>query len=337
MAKNLAVGEEATPKVVIPEIEADAPDKKADNDAAVDPVKKSADPAPTKLQRPKTWIEALRLKDEKAFKELLADHIQLTIDRHKLDDYEVLFLFDDDKLTSFHSDRLYAAASPLRSSGKNILLILHSLGGSIEPAYLISKTLKRIAREKFSVAVPRRAKSAATLLALGADEIHMGMISQLGPIDPQVYGLPALALGNALNHVSDLVCKYPGSVDMLTKYLIDQAPIRTLGYFERVSESAAQYAERLLHGKTLAPGKTDQQVAKHLVQHYKDHGFVIDTEEAKDLLGELIKEQTPEYRLADEIYTELEWVEIVLRSAHKKSFWIIGSLSEGIGTSKLPD
>jgi hypothetical protein len=197
--------------------------------------------------------------------------------------------------------------------------------------------LKRVSGKKFSVAIPRRAKSAATLLALGADEIHMGMISQLGPIDPQVYGLPALALSNAVNHLADLVCKYPGSVDMLTKYLIDQVPIRTLGYYERVSESAAQYAERLLHGKKLPRGKTETQVAKHLVEHYKDHGFVIDAEEASELLGDIIKEQTPEYGLADELYNDLEFVDLVCRTIHKKRFWIAGSLSDGIFTAKVED
>lgn len=37
----------------------------------------------------------------------------------------------------------------------------------------------------FSVAVPDQAKSAATLLALGADQILMGPTSDLGPVDPQ--------------------------------------------------------------------------------------------------------------------------------------------------------
>jgi len=39
------------------------------------------------------------------------------------------------------------------------------------------------------VVVPRTAKSAATLLAIGADEIHMGPLGQLGAgIDPQMAG-----------------------------------------------------------------------------------------------------------------------------------------------------
>ena len=38
----------------------------------------------------------------------------------------------------------------------------------------------------FRVIVPESAKSAATLIALASDEIVMGYLSELGPIDPQV-------------------------------------------------------------------------------------------------------------------------------------------------------
>lgn len=302
--------------------------------AATDPPPEAGVEEPA--EKPLTWMQALRRNDSDAFEKDLALKLQEIIDRHGLKKYEVLFLFDDDSIIPYHSDRLYSAARPLKGSGKDILLIIDSPGGRIEPAYLISKTLKRIAAKKFSVAVPRRAKSAATLISLGADEIHMGMISQLSPIDPQVSGLPALALGNALNHIADIAGKCPGASEMLTKYLIDQAPIRILGYYERVSESAAQYGERLLTGKKLPEGKTAADIAKHLVQHYKDHSFVIDIDEALELLGSgLIKDQTPEYGLADEIYNLLDWVGVVAR-INKKRFWIVGSLPGGITLLSAP-
>jgi hypothetical protein len=161
----------------------------------------------------------------------------------------------------------------------------------------------------------------------------MGMVSQLGPIDPQVRGLPVLALGNALDHIADTACKFPGASEMLTKYLIDQAPIQVLGHYERVGESAAQYAERLLTGRRLPAGTDAAKIAKHLVHHYKDHSFVIDTEEALQLLGpDLIKEQTPEYDLADELYALLEIAQI-LASVRGKNFWVVGSL-DGIAVAK---
>lgn len=311
--------------------EAPLTDEKVPAPPTMEPQEEDADSVSVPpVDKPLTWIQAIRKDNADAFEKALSAKLQEIIVRHGLKNYEILFLFDEDSIVSYHLDRLYSAARPLKDQRKDILLIIDSPGGRIEPAYLISKTLKRIAAKKFSVVVPRRAKSAATLISLGADEIHMGMISQLGPIDPQVSGLPALALGNALNHIADVAGKCPGASDMLTKYLIDQAPIRILGYFERVSESAAQYGERLLAGKPLPEGKEAADVAKHLVQHYKDHSFVIDIDEARDLLGtSLIKEQTPEYALADEIYNLLDLVRFVARK-NMKEFWIVGAVPNGI-------
>ena len=63
-------------------------------------------------------------------------------------------------------------------------LILHSPGGSAEAAESVVEYL----RQRFDhirVFVPVAAMSAATMLALAADELVMGQHSQLGPIDPQ--------------------------------------------------------------------------------------------------------------------------------------------------------
>ncbi len=58
------------------------------------------------------------------------------------------------------------------------------------------------------VSVPRRAKSAATLISLG-DEIHMGELSELGPIDPQVGKprLPVLSLRSSALECIATLCK----------------------------------------------------------------------------------------------------------------------------------
>lgn len=63
-------------------------------------------------------------------------------------------------------------------------LILHSPGGSAEAAESIVEYL-RTRFENIRAIVPVAAMSAATMVALSADEIVMGAHSQLGPIDPQ--------------------------------------------------------------------------------------------------------------------------------------------------------
>lgn len=256
-------------------------------------------------------------------------HVNALAAKHGVGSYKILMLFDDqDEISEWHANRLYRAAST--SAAQSILLVIHSRGGRIEPAYLISKTCMKHSAAKFVVAVPRKAKSAATLIALGANEIHMGLMSELGPIDPQIGGFPALGMQNALGLLADLSCKYPGSAQMLGRYLTEKLDLRILGYFERVSESAIQYAERLLDGKPLRAGTTPTSLANHFVNHYKDHGFVIDVDEAQKLLGEdILKQQSPEYRFANEVHESLDFLGFFLGIRANKTFDYVGSVAEG--------
>ena len=64
-------------------------------------------------------------------------------------------------------------------------LIINSPGGDGTVAEKIIELCRAYCKE-FRVVVPNRAKSAATVIALGADEIIMGYCSELGPIDAQV-------------------------------------------------------------------------------------------------------------------------------------------------------
>lgn len=65
-------------------------------------------------------------------------------------------------------------------------LIIHSPGGSADAAEQMIEYL----RTQFGyirAIVPMQAKSAATMMALGCDEILLGEHSELGPIDPQIF------------------------------------------------------------------------------------------------------------------------------------------------------
>lgn len=66
-------------------------------------------------------------------------------------------------------------------------LILTSSGGQPESAEKVIMTLRHFYDDDLRVIVPESAKSAATIVALGAQEIVMGYCSELGPIDPQVF------------------------------------------------------------------------------------------------------------------------------------------------------
>lgn len=75
----------------------------------------------------------------------------------------------------------------LREMGhvENLDLLIYSRGGDIDVPWRVATAL-RAAAENWRILVPRAANSAATLLALGADEIVLGPQGELGPIDPIV-------------------------------------------------------------------------------------------------------------------------------------------------------
>ncbi|MES2534762.1 MAG: hypothetical protein V4632_02720 [Pseudomonadota bacterium] len=269
--------------------------------------------------------------DGEELKKQLSLHLEKLIHDYGLSSYRVVFLYDDYfSIGTYHSNKIYEAIADVNKTA-DILMILLSDGGRIEPAYLISKTCHRLANKKFVVSVPRRAKSAATLISLGASEIHMGFLSELGPIDPQIGGFPALGLANALEKIAALSTKFPDSADMFAKYLTANLNIKDLGLFERINESATQYAERLLGGKAFPKPRTAQSLADHFTNHYKDHSFVIDVDEASRLLGDgMVKEGTKEYELGNSVYKFLEFVDLMLSVFKDKTLRYVGSVKDGM-------
>jgi len=248
------------------------------------------------------------------------------------DKYTLLFLYDPyGDILPYTANRIYNALP--KNKEQDILLVIHSSGGQIEPAYLISKCCKEFSK-KFVVSIPRKAKSAATLISLGAHEIHMGIMSELGPIDPQFGGLPALGLSSAVEYLAGLCKRHPESSDMLAKYLSLTLDLRTLGYFERVSESAMQYAQRLLDGKVLPENQSIYSVAAAFVYAYKDHSFVIDKEEARNYLGDAIIADSEEYQLGNNIHNLLESVTIFADIFKQHKFSMVGSCDDLLFTEK---
>ena len=66
-----------------------------------------------------------------------------------------------------------------------LCVLIDSPGGYADCAYRLVKAIRDHA-VTVQALVPRRAKSAATLVCLGADQILMGPTGELGPLDPQI-------------------------------------------------------------------------------------------------------------------------------------------------------
>lgn len=100
----------------------------------------------------------------------------------------------------------------LAQKGLPIDLFLYTRGGDVLTPWRLVHLVREYTNH-FSVLVPFRAYSAGTLICLGADEIVMGKMGELGPIDPSVT--------NAFNpqDPSNPVGRLPVSIEDVYSYL----------------------------------------------------------------------------------------------------------------------
>lgn len=193
-------------------------------------------------------------------------------------------------------------------------LVIHSPGGSIHAAYQIVEVL-RLRADAFFACVPLYAKSAATLLCVGADAIHMDELAQLGPLDTQIseekkggkreytsalnpfktleqlqeFALETLDLATkmiasrsdmdldeCLGHSTDFVAATAGP-------LFSRLDPEKLGTYSRALSVGEEYAKRLLTRFSSMSGEQIEVVTHTLVHGYPAHDYIIDFQEVEDL------------------------------------------------------
>jgi hypothetical protein len=73
-----------------------------------------------------------------------------------------------------------------------------------------------------------------------------------------------------------------------------------------------------------------QEIAKKLVYEYKDHGFVIDAEEAQSQLGSsLVITDSREARFGEDVYQLLTSLNFMLDIMKQRRVLVVGSLTSG--------
>ena len=145
-------------------------------------------------------------------------------------------------------------------------IVLHTPGGLFLAAMQIARALTGH-KGKVTAFVPHHAMSGGTLIALAADEIVMCRHSVLGPVDPQVEGMPAVSLLKVVKE------KPIAEIDDKTLVLADVAA-KGLAQVERA------VAELL--GDHMAPERA-ADLAKTLSSGRWTHDYAITAKEATEL------------------------------------------------------
>ena len=177
--------------------------------------------------------------------------------------------------------------------GESVELLLHTSGGNVD----IAEKLMRLVRSRVGqdaeirVIVPDFAKSAGTVMVLGADCVVMSDSSELGPIDPQMefpdsHGNVRLhsvqTYLDAYEEHYRIISENPDNV--ASKIMLGKIDPDTVTLCQAVIARARQSAEYLLmHGMFRKGGNITQTVSKLLgTKRWLSHSQMISWADAND-------------------------------------------------------
>lgn len=180
-------------------------------------------------------------------------------------------------------------------------LFIHSNGGEgVVPWRLVS--LIREFCSEFALLVPNRAFSAATLTALGADEVVMHPMGMLGPTDPTVANefnpanprVPGQLLGISVEDVASYIALIKDDVGIRHEDELVQAFLAlagqvhplALGNVKRSTLQSRMLGEKLLRSRKSALEEHELgEIIGKLTSQLYFHGHPINRREARDDLG----------------------------------------------------
>lgn len=202
-----------------------------------------------------------------------------------------------------------ASASTVHSF-RAINVVLDSRGGMLDSAFKVTRYFALYVNE-LHVYVPRRAKSASTLIALGADRVHLSPSGEPGPLATRIadprnptestisaldcyqcvdcirqFGLATLSgVLNRLLQSSESAMQFPELFDAAAHSwldLPDVGPVKPLdfGAGGRSLKIGEQYAKKLILEKNPDEERTGE-IFEKLVYGYPHHPHPIDCREAE--------------------------------------------------------
>ena len=214
---------------------------------------------------------------------------------------------DDSDLIGF-SDLVHSI------SGQDVDVLIESNGGSAEAA----ERIVRLLRGRFNSVryiIPGNAYSAATLICFSGNSLVTSSITTLGPIDPQINGIPARAILRAFATLEERLAREGPKA--LTAYvpLISKYDLHLLEMCKSAEDLSKDLAASWLSEYMLKCAKDDPRVAK-IVDYFASY------DEHKSHSRSIDRNKSAELGLAIENVEDTKRLEDLIRSLHNQyGFW----------------
>lgn len=210
-------------------------------------------------QSPLFWVN----NKDRYLRQLLIRDIQAETNREL-----IVYFTDCDRSNAEidNSDDNYLSELLTATGTRNVDLLIETNGGQTDATEKLCSLLRN-ANLDLRVIVPRRAKSNGTVLAFCGKSIVMGPESELGPIDPSVFGVPAdyiVKIATVTNPAAVDPVKYHYAMSVLKQTKDLAKSLLSTGMLKGIDEADIDVLIDKLAGR----------------DHYPSHGTVIDSSEA---------------------------------------------------------
>ncbi len=146
-------------------------------------------------------------------------------------------------------------------------LILHTPGGDLAATESLVDYLYSIFDKDIRVIVPQISMSAGTMIALCAKEIVMGKHSNLGPIDPQMGGLPCQAILDEFEQAKEDIKNNPNSAPLWQVIISKYHPTLLISCKQAIEWSEIMVQEWLSFNMF----EKDREKIKPVIKAFSDH------------------------------------------------------------------
>lgn len=155
------------------------------------------------------------------------------------------------------------------NTSEGLDLILHTPGGEVAATEAIISYLQS-KFENIRVIVPQLAMSGGTMIACSANQIVMGKHSSLGPVDPQIGGIPAHGIVEEFNKAHSEI-KADQSKLAVWQFILQKYPPNLVGECQKAIDWSVKIIELNLRARMLK-GKGDidtliKQIKTELCDH----------------------------------------------------------------------
>lgn len=157
---------------------------------------------------------------------------------------------------------------------KGLDLVLHTPGGSIAATESIVEYLRSLFGTDIRAIVPQLAMSAGTLIAISCKEVLMGKQSSLGPIDPQIMGMPAHGVLDEFRRASDEVAKDPRKIAVWQPIIARYHPT-LIGECEKAVKWSGEVARRWMVSGMFAGEADGDAKSVRIADELGDHSLTL--------------------------------------------------------------